>query len=197
MSSGTWLERSKQPGPDELPLAALGQTLLNLMDRAFLLEPDQRPSAEDWRRAFQSALSVTFIHDCGQAFVLNSSTTACPVCGDQLSIPKQVQPTSPKMNQIVLRMPATGQSYKLKLQDSKSLVLGRSNLPGASQTTSGNHLEITPYNDQLLLRHTGRNPTLIQRNGQWYRLEEYWLDLPKLRRSPLQLRLAETEIIFE
>jgi serine/threonine protein kinase len=197
MTSGIWPERSKQLGPDELPLAALGQTMLQLMDQAFLLEPAQRPAAADWRRAFQSALSATFIHDCGQAFVLDSSTTACPVCGGHLSIPKQVVTTFTPTDQMTLRMPATGQSYKLKLQDGKSLVLGRSNLPGASQTTSGSHLEVTPYKDQLLLRHIGRNPTLIQRNGQWYRLEEYWLDLSALKQGPLTLRLAETEIIFE
>jgi hypothetical protein len=81
----------------------------------------------------------------------------------------------------------------VELKDRTAIILGRTTMPGLPPTVSGRHLEILPFQGKLLLRHVGSNPTCLQRSGQWYLLNEIWVDLPT-RSTPIQLRLADTEM---
>ncbi len=93
-----------------------------------------------------------------------------------------------------LILPATGAKFRVDLPDRQPIVMGRHNLPGLPGTVSGRHLEVTRSGDRLLLHHIGRHPTLIQRHGQWYRLEQHWFELKEMRNKPLVLKLAEEEV---
>ena len=186
MSQGHWPEHDRLPDPDDLPIAALGQELVDLFDRAFSLDPMARPGPDEWRRALVRALHNCWVHDCGQAFVADASTNACPGCGAAVTIPSATA-------QLKIQLLPNGPRFGVELKDRVPIVLGRSTMSSLPATVSGRHLEILPFQDKLLLRHVGRNPTLIRHQGQWYKLEEAWVDSPSIS-VPVQLRLADIEI---
>ena len=183
---GHWPEHDRPVGVDDLPIEALGFELVTLFDRAFSLNPADRPGPDEWRRALTRALHNCWIHDCGVAFVADVTTVACPGCTAAISIPKATR-------QLKLQVLPNGPRYGVDLVDQKLIVLGRTTMPGLPPTVSGRHLEILPFKNKLLLRHVGSNPTLIQRNGQWYQLRETWLHETSLN-APIELQLATTLI---
>ncbi|RUS65179.1 hypothetical protein EGN72_01055 [Pseudorhodobacter sp. E13] len=183
MSQGHWPEHDRISDVDDLPIAALGQELVDLFDLAFSLNPQARPSPDVWRRALVRALQNCWVHDCGQCFVAASSMQACPGCGAQITIPGT-------RGQLKIQLLPTGPRYGLELKDRVAIVLGRSTIPGLPPTVSSRHLEILPFGGKFLLRHVGRNPTLIRQRGQWYRLQESWLDADDLN-SGIDLQLAD------
>ena len=187
MASGVWPERNRIAEPDDIPIEALGEPLCRLFDAAFLLEPTQRPTADEWRRALHEALHQLVIHDCGNAFVQSHTQTHCPWC--QVSIEAAAAFTLP----LKVTVPDTGARYSMALQDGKTIVLGRSNL-GGHASVSGRHLELTPIGRKIYLRHIGRHPTAILKDGQWYNLQESWLDISDFATAPIPLRLANLDI---
>ncbi|PCH73967.1 MAG: hypothetical protein COC12_04390 [Rhodobacteraceae bacterium] len=189
MSQGHWPEHDRSPEPDEEPIAALGQELQDLFDLAFSLNPKMRPGPDVWRRALTRALNNLWVHDCGQAFVGDDQIKACPGCHQAVSI-------SRVDNELKIQIVGAGPRYGVKLVDGQVIILGRSTMPHLSGHVSGRHLEILPCQGQLLLRHVGLNPTLLRKNGQWYRLEEFWLAAESLK-NPLRLKLADVEIDLE
>ncbi len=187
MTSGIWPERNRTPEPDDVPIAALGDKLCTLFDAAFLVDPAGRPTANEWRLALGEALHTLVIHDCGNAFVPSHTQTHCPWC--QLSIEAALVVP----HQLKITVPSTGARYSLALQDGKTIVLGRGNL-GSHASVSGKHLELTPFGDKVFLRHIGRHPTAILKNGQWYNLKESWIDVSDFATAPIPLRLADLDI---
>lgn len=188
MSLGRWPERDRKAAPDETPIGALGRDIPKLFDAAFSTTPAKRPSADIWRRALQGALQSTWIHDCGNAFVLSARRKTCPWCGGK-AVAKE--PAAPSL---VILVPGAGAKFRTTLKDGETLTLGRTNLPGMGQTVSSRHLEVTRHKDQLLLRHLGRNPTLIQLESQWYRLNETWIAEADMQKAPLSFKLADVAI---
>ncbi|SMX29167.1 hypothetical protein TRP8649_03300 [Pelagimonas phthalicica] len=166
--------------------AALGQELIDLFDRGFSLDPLARPGPDEWRRALIRALHNCWVHDCGQAFVADKTTVNCPGCGAAIFILQTV-------SQLKIQFLPAGPRYGVELKDRVPIVLGRNNMPGLSPVVSGRHLEILPSQGKPLLRHVGRNPTLILQKGQWYQLKEAWVDMPTIA-EPIQLRLADHEL---
>jgi hypothetical protein len=183
---GRWPEHDRPVCPDDLPIAALGIDLMGLFDRAFSLNPANRPGPDEWRRALTRALHNCWIHDCGEAFVADANTAACPGCGHSISLPKASR-------QLKLQVLPSGPRYGIELVDQKPIVLGRTPMPGLPPTVSGRHLQILPFKNKLLLRHVGSNPTYLQRSGQWYLLTEVWVDLPD-QSTPIHIRLAASDI---
>ena len=61
-------------------------------------------------------------------------------------------------------------------------------------TVSSKHLEISRHGDRLFLRHIGSNPTLIERNGQWWKLDELWIDTRELAGTLVSIKLADTDV---
>lgn len=188
MSQGIWPERNRFRELNETPIEALGDRLLDLFDRAFLLDPTARPTPEDWRQGFIHALDNCWIHDCGNAFVSDAKTTHCPFCQQAVSVPN----IDPKLYVIVGNGIARCSS---ELKDRQTITLGRETLPNMAATVSARHLDITPIGSQLFLRHRGSNPTLIDYQGTWYQLAEHWVDITTLGQT--RLMLAETEIMLE
>ncbi len=186
MSQGYWPEHDQIPNIDYLPIAALGQELIDLFDRGFSLDPLARPGPDEWRRALIRALHNCWVHDCGQAFVADKTTANCPGCGAAVSIPQAVR-------QLKIQLLPAGPRYGVELRDRTPIILGRATMPGLPPTVSGRHLEILPSHGKLLLRHVGRNPTLILQKGQWYQLKETWVDSPTIT-VPIHLRLADLEL---
>lgn len=186
MSQGHWPEHDRIPAPEDLPIAALGQELIDLFDRAFSLDPMARPGPDEWRRALIRALQNCWVHDCGQAFVVDVATKTCPGCGAAVTIPRA-------KGQLKIQLLPNGPRYGVELKDRIPIILGRNTMPGLSHAVSGRHLEILPFQGKLLVRHVGRHPTLIQQNGQWYRLQEVWLDQATLS-APVELRLADQHL---
>lgn len=187
MMQGDWPERHRSPEPDEVPIEALGAELTALFDLAFSLDPMARPSAETWRVALTSALNNCWIHDCGQAFVGDEKTTACPWCQQPVKI-------AATEAQLKITINDTGQRFGVVLTDRKPIVLGRSTLPGLPGTVSSRQLEITPFGDRLLLRHVGRHDTLIKFKGDWYRLDQHWVKCDVLRSNKVEFLLAGSAI---
>lgn len=190
MSLGSWPERQRVPQTGETPIEALGPELPKLFDAAFSIDPKQRPSMEDWRQALHRAVNHCYQHSCGQLLVVLPGTTECPWCSGKVQVSKIRQG-------IKLVLPGNGTKFRLELPDRQSVVVGRANLPGLPGTVSGRHLEIVRAGDQILLHHIGRHPTLICRNGQWFRLEQHWFDLADLQLSPLKLDLAGEPLEIE
>jgi serine/threonine protein kinase len=189
MSLGHWPEHDRLPDPDDLPIAVLGQDLADLFDRGFSLDVKARPGPDEWRRALVRALHNCWVHDCGQAFVAEKTTTSCPGCGAPVTVPATTA-------QLRIQILPHGPRYGVEVKDRTPIVLGRSTMSGLPHTVSGRHLEILPSGNKLLLRHVGRNPTLIWHQGQWYQLQEVWVDTPSAT-TPIQLRLADLEITIE
>jgi len=188
LSSGYWPEKYYKQEADDVPLASLGEKLATLFDAAFSLNPDQRRSADDWRRALGEALHHMVIHDCGESFVHENNQQTCPWCG--ASIAGQLQP---HISSIKLTIPLLSARYSIQLQDRHAVILGRQNL-GGHPTVSSKHLEITPMGDRLFLRHLGRHPTRILKHGKWYRLESDWLDLVDIAQAPITLKIADLHV---
>ncbi len=187
MSLGLWPERQRTIASGETPIDALGPDLPSMFDAAFSLDPALRPSLEDWRVALHRAVNHCFLHDCGQALVVLPGVTECTWCGGAIQPPVAE-------HSLKLILPATGAKFRVELPERQPIIMGRDNLPGLPGTVSGRHLEMTRAGDRLLLHHIGRHPTLIQRNGQWYRLEQYWFHLKDLQGAPLILKVAEVDL---
>lgn len=189
MSQGSWPEFDRSHNSGEFPIEALGEELQNLFDDAFDLNPDFRPDAKQWQAALTRALENCWMHDCGQAFVGDQNSSHCPGCGQAIQMPTDTQKLK-----IIL---ANGEKYGVKLVDGQPLILGRSTLPNLATTVSGNHLKIIPHDDQILLHHMGSNPTLIQYQNQWYRLNQHWIKTNTLTTTPLKLKLADVEVTLK
>ena len=183
---GGWPEHDRPVCPDDLPIEALGSELVALFDRAFSLNPADRPGPDEWRRALTRALHNCWIHDCGEAFVAEANTAACPGCGATITIPKATL-------ELKIQLLPNGPRFGVELKDRTPVVLGRSTMPSLPPTVSNRHLEILPFGNKLLLRHVGSNPTLIEQNGQWYQLNEIWLDQANLK-GAVQLQLADQRL---
>lgn len=95
---------------------------------------------------------------------------------------------------IKISIPSSGARYAINLHDGQPTILGRSNLGHGAQSVSSRHLEITPFENRIFLRHIGRYPTAILRNDHWYNLRESWIHLNDITHRPLSLRLADTLI---
>ena len=187
MSDGIWPERNRQSQPDEVPAAALGAEILLLFDQAFSANPTERPSGDQWRRAFSQALKNLYIHDCNEAFVAKKGQKQCPWCLAEVSL-------SPDVPVLKISLPHSGTRYVVPLTNNTPIALGRGNLTPCSAAVSGRHLEIFRQNDQLLLRHLGSNQTLIEHQGSWYQLEEVWLPFADLSGKQTRLKLADMMI---
>lgn len=188
LCQGHWPEHDRPFDPDDLPVAALGAELVGLFDRGFSLDASDRPGPDEWRRALTRALHNCWVHECGQPFVADANMSVCPGCGNAISLPKISR-------QLKIQVMPNGPRFGVELIDRKPIVLGRSTMPGLSPTVSGRHLEILPFQGKLLLRHVGSNPTLIEREGQWYQLREIWIDEPS-DAEPIQLCLADSVTII-
>ncbi len=184
---GHWPEHDRIPDPDDLPIKALGAELVALFDRAFSLDPTDRPSLDEWRRALTKAAHNCWIHDCGEAFVSEPSTNACPGCGVSVAIPQSTR-------QLKIQVLPNGPRYGVEIKDRTPILLGRTTMPGLPSTVSGRHLEILPFQGKLLLRHVGSNPTLIEQAGQWFQLYECWIDATDIAIAPISVVLADTPI---
>jgi len=184
---GGWPEHLRPLDPGEDPIDILGGELIALFDRAFSLNPTDRPNYDEWRRALIRALHNCWIHDCGAAFVADATTTtACPDCGASIQIPSGKK-------QLKIQLLPTGGRFGVEIKDQTPIILGRSTMTGLPPTVSGRHLEILPFKGKLFLRHVGSNPTLIQQGGQWYQLQETWLDEPGPN-APIELQLADQRL---
>lgn len=192
MSKGRWPERKHKIEASDVPIQALGSGLISRFDAAFSLRPKHRPSADHWRRSLSDALQNLVIHDCGQAFVLDRATKICPWCEAKLD-----PVTMPKIENIRISVPSTGQRYRVSLGSGKSIILGRHNLCPAAQTVSGRHLEIMPNGNGITLRHIGRHPSSILRDGNWQAFQETRIALSDLAIAPVTLRLADLYIDIE
>lgn len=190
MSRGNWPEHDRHQSPGETPISALGADLIELFERAFLLDPKARPTADTWRRAFVTALDTLWIHDCGQAFVGNHQTDKCPWCGGTADFPSTV----PVLKII---MPETGQKFSLPLADGTDITLGRDSLHLADPTVSSYHLRLARLGDKLFLHSLGRNGTRIRHNQHWANLDQTWLQLPTNQLQTISLRLAATWVDLE
>lgn len=183
---GGWPEHLRPLDPDEAPIDVLGDELIALFDRAFSLNPADRPNYDEWRRALMRALHNCWIHDCGAAFVADATTTACPECGVSIRIPNGKK-------ELKIQLLPTGARFGVVIKDQNPIILGRSTMTGLPPTVSGRHLEILPFKGKLFLRHVGTNPTLIQQGGQWYQLQEIWIDEPGPN-VPIELQLADQRL---
>lgn len=190
MSTGLWPERSRIVDIGDTPLEALGSRIGALFDQSFSLDPIARPAADDWRRALHHALQNCWIHKCGQAFVGDATSPSCPWCGEAVTI-KDTSDT------LLIIVPDIQGRFRAPLKDGETLRLGRANLAGLPSTVSSRHLEITRLGERLFLRHTGSNPTLIERQGQWWKLDELWLDKGEINAAPLALKLAATDVTLQ
>jgi len=186
LCNGGWPEHIRPLDPGEPPVVVLGDELVALFDRAFSLNPSDRPNYDEWRRALTRALHNCWVHDCGDAFVADANTLACPGCGAAITISKATR-------ELKIQLLPGGPRFGVELKDRTPIVLGRSTMPGLPSTVSSRHLEILPFNGKLLLRHVGSNPTLIEQNGQWYQLNEIWLDQANLK-GAVQLQLADQKL---
>lgn len=189
MTSGLWPERHHKPEAGDIPIEALGTKLGHLFDAAFSLKPKERPSADEWRRAISEALQNMVIHDCANAFVYEEHTTHCPFCGDPV-----LQKIPPNLCVLKITLPCQKTKYRLDLEDGKMTTLGRVNLGRSLTMVSSRHLEITPIGQRLFLRHIGRNPTQILRNGTWYKLDKTWIDVGEITQAPITMKLADVHI---
>ncbi len=124
---GRWPEHDRPVCPDDLPIEALGFELMALFDRAFSLNPADRPGPDDWRRVLTRALHNCWIHDCGEAFVADATTVACPGCNAAISLPKVSR-------QLKLQVLPSGPRYGIELVNQKPIVLGRTTMPGLPPT---------------------------------------------------------------
>lgn len=186
LCQGGWPEHIRPLDPGEPPVEVLGDELVALFDRAFSLNPADRPNYDEWRRALTRALHNCWIHECGEAFVADPHTSACPGCGHAITLPQ----TSKHLKIQIL---PNGPKFGVEMKDQVPIVLGRSTMTGLAPTVSGRHLEILPFKGKLLLRHVGTNPTLIQQNGQWYQLKEAWIEETDLA-GKIKLQLADQHI---
>jgi len=189
LTSGIWLERHLPRGPDDIPVEVLGNILPALFDRAFSLIPSERPSADEWRRALSGALQNMVIHDCGGAFVLGANQARCPYCSASILSDRMKQ-----INMLKISIPSVSARFGLDLQNGKPIILGRGNFGGETALVSGHHLEITPIGRRIFLRHLGRNPTHIFKDGQWYNLSETWIELDDITQASIPMKLADLQI---
>ena len=187
MTRGYWPVKDRHMAPDELPIAVLGQELIDLFDLAFSLDPMVRPSPDTWRLALTHALHNCWIDDCGQAFVAEPGKMQCPGCGKSIIVPS---------SKAVLKIQLTesGARYSVEIVDRQPIILGRATIPNMSAAVSGKHLQITPHADRLLLRHVGRHDTLIEYQGSWYRLDQHWMRQSDLVSQPLSLKFANVAV---
>jgi serine/threonine protein kinase len=186
MSQGIWPEHQRTRLPDETPTEALGNDLIGLFDLAFSLDPLQRPSAEQWRRTLLRGLHNLYIHDCGQAFVIDNGQSHCPWCQQAISVPSQ---------NLVLRIKVKSANvrYKVSLEDGKPLIIGRGNLGGMSGLVSTRHLQITRTGSDIHLKHVGRNPSKIWKGGSWNGFDTITLNEATMRQF-IYLQLADCEL---
>lgn len=184
---GHWPEHDRIPDPDDLPIKALGAEIVALFDRAFGLDPTDRPSLDEWRRALTTAVHNCWIHDCGEAFVSDPSTNVCPGCGVPLAIPQSTR-------KLKIQVLPNGPRYGVEFKDRTPIVLGRATMPGLPLTVSGRHLEILPFQGKFLFRHVGSNPTLIKQGRQWFQLQECWVNAADMATAPVPVVLADTHL---
>jgi len=193
MSQGRWPEHGRAASTDELPTAILGDKLTALFDRAFLLDPSLRPSADEWRRTLHGALEQLLIHDCAKdfkgAFVPEQNAVQCPYCHQPIGHIEGQLPDSFK-----IRLVETGQKFAVPLQQGREIILGRSNLKGAG-AMSRRQLAIVPHGSKLLLRHLGQNSSIItMADGRPYRFQTIWVNVPVAGSAPIRLSLAGSKL---
>lgn len=192
MTLGEWLEEARMPHPDETPIDALGMNLMGRFREAASVEPDQRPTAEQWHKALMDGLDRLHVHECGGAFVMDHPEGRCPWCG-------QVYKAT-VADEVVLEVTvqATGQTLEFPLANGSLLYLGRDNLPGVSNHVSGRHLRLYRLGRKLYLEHTGRNPSTIQFAGESkaYVLYSFHESLDHPRMQQLTLTLGDTALIL-
>ena len=186
LCQGDWPEHIRPLDPGEPSVEVLGSELVALFDRAFSLNPADRPNYNEWRRALTSALHNCWVHDCGEAFIADAGTTSCLGCGAAIALPKTTR-------ELKIQMLPNGPRYGVELKDRVPIILGRSTMPGLPPTVSARHLEFLPFQGKLLLRHVGSNPSLIQQGGQWYQLTEAWIDLSDVS-GLVKLQLAQQRL---
>ena len=195
MSQGRWPEhdRDRDASADELPTAILGGKLTALFDRAFLLDPSLRPSADEWCRTLHGALEQLLIHDCAKgfegAFVPKPNATHCPYCHQPIGHIEGQLPDSLK-----IRLIETGKKFSVPLRQAREIILGRSNLR-STHAMSRRQLSIVPHGPKLLLRHLGQNPSVItMADGKPYRFETIWVNVPVAGSAPIKLNLAGSKL---
>lgn len=183
MSRGIWPERKRPARPGDVPTSILGQGLAQLFDRSYALNPAKRPTADQWRRGFHTALQQVVNHDCGGSFIADGGQPYCPYCK---------KPVTTKASPVTLKfhLPDLSQSYSTTLGQGGVAVMGRINLSGPPNM-SRCHLSVTRQGNRLLLQHMGQNPTIfVSPNGQQRTIGTIWIDLPV--KQPARLLLAGT-----
>lgn len=180
MSSGTWPGLEQQKVLRGTPMASLGPDIPQLFARAFSTVPGRRPTADEWRRVFSAALKSIDIHVCGSGFV-QAGQRECPWCGQEITAEPALRVVLPEHNR----------AFRVQLEDRVSFFLGRQNLGAVSRAMSARHLELYAQDVHLFLRHCGRNRTLIQSQGKWFKLNEVWWPLDRLETHPLELVLGD------
>jgi serine/threonine protein kinase len=187
MTRGYWPEKDRVLEPDELAISAIGQQLQDLFDLGFSLDPQARPSPDTWRRALTRALHNCWIHDCGQAFVSDAGKTRCPGCGQTVEVQAATRT-------LKIEIQDSGARFSSEILERQPIILGRATIPNLPGTVSGQHLQITPHADRLLLRHIGRYDTLIQHMGDWYLLDQHWVRQDDLASQAVNLRIANVAV---
>lgn len=203
LSQGDWPEHRRAGQAGETPIEALGPDLIALFDDAFAINPSFRPEADTWRRAFAAALDNCWICNCGEAFVGGPAVTHCPWCGNQLTTlpdavtshfsPSVTPGPDPTLKIQIIGGPRFGAS----IADRQTITIGRATLPALPPAVSSRHLEITRAGDRFLFRHIGRNDTLVRWSGEWRRLDDVWVEVDDLKTVPLEVRLADAEMVIE
>ena len=97
-------------------------------------------------------------------------------------------------DQLKITIPSSGERFGMSLKKGQSTILGRSNLGSNAASVSSQHLEIISMGRRVFLRHIGRYPTAVLRDGQWYNLRETWVEVEELSTAPITLRLADLHI---
>ncbi|RUS63665.1 hypothetical protein EGN72_03210 [Pseudorhodobacter sp. E13] len=192
MMSGKWPERRRRPKKGETPITALGNDLPLLFDKAFNATPAGRPSANDWRLALGRALQNMVQHKCGHVFVAGKRNT-CPWCG------QSYQPllSAKAQDQLTIRLRALSkpEATEFTFKRGERLILGRSNIPGASAFVSSEHLALAIIGNDLHLENLGRNGTLIAVKGRGEQLLSRLVTaLPGKALDGAVLTLADTKV---
>jgi len=192
MSSGQWPEEKRQPDPDEMPITALGKDLTNLFQKAFSIDPVNRPNAETWHKHLLAGLLNLHIHECGGAFVVDNSEGNCPWCG------KKYQQHISTVVELHLSNLGTGEKCQFTLKDGAFVYLGRDSMAGMSPYVSGKHLRLYRQGQILHLEHIGSNPTTLRFSGETeaYNLANHREALNSPRLQQAVLKMADTVLEF-
>ena len=156
-----------------------------LFDRGFSTNPKQRPNAKEWRTTLCQALSNTWVHDCGGAFVgEQDSVLLCPYC--QASGIKPVRDFVPERN-LSIHFADLSMETTVPIKAGQVCIIGRETLPNLTRTISSQHLRVLWSGTELIVRHIGLNSTLIKHQGSWCELES--TQVPDT--EPINLKLAD------